>query len=83
MNPISDIGAFRGGRWPLEDFLKAVRLGVEWAIENKAVFDFLAHPSCLVATDPQFQAVELICDLVRATGNRAQIVDLEQIAKSV
>jgi peptidoglycan/xylan/chitin deacetylase (PgdA/CDA1 family) len=83
MNPISDIGAFRGGRWPLEDFLKAVRLGVEWAIEHKAVFDFLAHPSCLVATDPRFQAVELICDLVRTAGNRAQIVDLEQIAKSV
>ncbi len=83
MNPISDIGAFRGGRWPLEDFLKAVRLGVEWAIEHKAVFDFLAHPSCLVATDPRFQAVELICDLVRAAGNRAQIVDLGQIANSV
>ena len=83
MNPISDIGAFRGGRWPLEDFLKAVRLGVEWAIDHKAVFDFLAHPSCLVAADPRFQAVELICDLVRAAGNRAQFVELEQIAKSV
>jgi peptidoglycan/xylan/chitin deacetylase (PgdA/CDA1 family) len=83
MNPISDIGAFRGGRWPLEDFLKAVRLAVEWAIEHKAVFDFLAHPSCLVATDPRFQAVELICDLVRAAGNRAQIVDLDRVARAV
>jgi peptidoglycan/xylan/chitin deacetylase (PgdA/CDA1 family) len=83
MNPISDIGAFRGGRWPLEDFLKAIRLGVEWAIEHKAVFDFLAHPSCLVATDPRFQALELVCDLVKAAGNRAELVDLERIAKSI
>jgi peptidoglycan/xylan/chitin deacetylase (PgdA/CDA1 family) len=83
MSPISDIGAFRGGRWPLEDFLKAIRLGVEWAIEHRAVFDFLAHPSCLVATDPKFQAVELICDLVQSAGTKAEIVDLDAIARSV
>ena len=82
MNPISDIGAFRGGRWPLEDFLKAIRLAVEWTIEHKAVFDFLAHPSCLVATDPKFQAIELICEIVRAAGNKAQIVDLNTIASA-
>ena len=80
MNPISDIGAFRGGRWPLEDFLKAIRVGVEWAIEHKAVYDFLAHPSCLVATDPKFKSLELICDLVAASGNKAEIVDLDRIA---
>jgi hypothetical protein len=28
MSPISDIGAFRGGRWRLEWFLRAIRLGV-------------------------------------------------------
>ncbi len=83
MNPISDIGAFRGGRWPLEDFLKAIRLGVEWAIEHKAVFDFLAHPSCLLATDPKFKSLELICDLVAAAGNKAEIVDLDKIARHV
>jgi peptidoglycan/xylan/chitin deacetylase (PgdA/CDA1 family) len=83
MNPISDIGAFRGGRWPLEDFLKAIRMGVEWAIEHKAVYDFLAHPSCLLATDPKFQAIELICNLVRAAGDKAEIVDLDKIARGV
>jgi peptidoglycan/xylan/chitin deacetylase (PgdA/CDA1 family) len=83
MSPISDIGAFRGGRWPLEEFLSAIRLGVEWAIENHAVYDFLAHPSCLLATDSQFQAVELICDLVRRAGDRARIVSLDTIAQSV
>lgn len=83
MSPISDIGAFRGGRWPLEDFLTAIRLGVEWAIEHRAVFDFLAHPSCLLATDPKFQAVELICDLVRQAGDRARIVGLDEISQSL
>lgn len=81
MSPISDIGAFRNGRWPLEDFLEAIRRGVNWAIENRAVYDFLAHPSCLVAMDPKFRAIELICDLVRAAGDRAAIVDLGTIAR--
>jgi peptidoglycan/xylan/chitin deacetylase (PgdA/CDA1 family) len=83
MNPISDIGAFRGGRWPLEDFLTAVRLGVEWAIEHRAVYDFLGHPSCLLATDPQFRAIDLILDLVQAAGDRAELVDLDAIAQGV
>lgn len=80
MSPISDIGAFRGGRWPLEDFLQAVKLGVTWAIEHGAVFDFLSHPSCLVNTDPRFQAIELICSLVKQAGEKAKIVDLGTIA---
>jgi len=81
MSPISDIGAFRNGRWKLESFLKAIRLGVEFAIDNKAVFDFLGHPSCLYVTDPEFRTIELICDLVKKAGNRAALVDLGTIAK--
>ncbi len=81
MSPISDIGAFRNGRWKLESFLKAIRLGVEWAIENKAVFDFLSHPSVLYVTDPEFKTIDLICDLVKKAGNRAAIVDLGTIAR--
>ena len=80
MSPISDIGAFRNGRWQLSSYLKAVRLGVEWAIEHRAVFDFLAHPSCLNVTDPDFRAIKLICDLVRKAGDRAKVVGLETIA---
>lgn len=80
MSPISDIGAFRNGRWQLDDFLKAIRQGVEWAVENRAVFDFLGHPSCLVAADPSFKTVELICDLVREAGDRAALVDLGTVA---
>src|SRR5262249_4056027 len=35
MSPISDIGAFRNGRWKLEWFLEAIRRGVEWALDNR------------------------------------------------
>jgi hypothetical protein len=81
MSPISDITAFRGGRWKLEWFLKAIRLGVEWAIDHKAAFDFLGHPSCLYVTDPEFKAIDLICDLVKKAGKAAGLVDLATIAQ--
>lgn len=81
MNPVSDINAFRTGRWSLDSFLKAIRLGVEWAIENHAVYDFLAHPSCLLATDPKFEAISLICEIANKAGNRAALVDLDTIAE--
>jgi len=81
MSPISDIGAFRNARWKLDDFLRAIRLGVEWTIENRAVFDFLAHPSVLYPNDPEFKVVELICELVKKAGDRAAIVSLDTIAK--
>jgi peptidoglycan/xylan/chitin deacetylase (PgdA/CDA1 family) len=81
MNPISDVSAMRAGRWKLEPFLDAVRRGVEWAIEHRAVYDFLAHPSCLVVADPELKAIELICSLVRQAGQAAAIVDLGKIAE--
>jgi peptidoglycan/xylan/chitin deacetylase (PgdA/CDA1 family) len=80
MSPISDIGAFRNGRWQLTHFLKAIRLAVEWAIEHRAVFDFLGHPSCLYVTDPEFRTVDLICEMVKQAGDRAALVDLDTIA---
>lgn len=83
MSPISDIGAFRNGRWKLEWFLEAVRRATIWAIENRAVFDFLAHPSCLGVVDPEFRTIDLICDLVAAAGDAARFVNLDQIAATV
>lgn len=83
MSPISDIGAFRTGRWKLDWFLRSIRQCVQWTIENGAVFDFLAHPSCLYVVDPEFRAIELICELVREAGDRAAIVDLNSIAAGV
>lgn len=82
MSPISDIGAFRTGQWKLEWFLTAVRESVEWAIEHQGVFDFLAHPSCMYVVDPEFKAVDLICELVAQAGERAAIVDLDTIARA-
>lgn len=80
MSPISDVGAFRNNYWKLDYFLKAIRMAVEWAIETGGVFDFLAHPSCLVVEDPTFESVKLICDLVKQAGDKAAIVDLGTIA---
>ena len=80
MSPISDIGAFRTGRWKLEGFLRAIRAGVTWAIENRAAFDFLGHPSCLYVTDPQFRTIDLICDLVEQAGSNARLADLDELS---
>ncbi len=81
MSPISDIGAFRTGQWRLEWFLQAIRESLDWAIEHRAVFDFLAHPSCLYVVDPEFKSIELICDRVKKAGDRAMIADLTTIAR--
>jgi Polysaccharide deacetylase len=81
MSAPSDITAFRGGRWRLEWFLEAVRRGVTWAIENRAAYDFLGHPSCLYVTDPKFRTIDMICQLVRAAGDRAEIVNLGTLAQ--
>lgn len=83
MSPISDIGAFRGGRWKLDWFLEAIRRSLDWVVDHGAVFDFLAHPSCLGVVDPEFRSLELICDLVDQAGSRATLVDLDQIAETV
>ncbi len=81
MSPLSDIVAFRGGKWDLDHFLKGVRLGVEWAIENGAVYDYLSHPAVLYVKDPQFRTIEMICEIVKAAGDRAQIVGLDTLAQ--
>jgi peptidoglycan/xylan/chitin deacetylase (PgdA/CDA1 family) len=83
MSPISDIGAFRTGRWRLDWFLTAVHRSLEWCIAKRAVFDFLCHPSCMYVVDPKFRTIELICDLVRRSGERAALVTLDRIAERV
>jgi hypothetical protein len=80
MSPISDISAFRGGRWKLDWFLEALRQGLTWVIDNGAVFDFLSHPSCLYVVDPKFRSVELIVDSVKKAGERARLGNLDDLA---
>ena len=72
-----------GARWPLESFLTGVCAAVTWAIEQRGVFCFLGHPSCLVVTDPAFRTIEMIGDQVRTAGDRAALVDLNTIALAV
>jgi peptidoglycan/xylan/chitin deacetylase (PgdA/CDA1 family) len=83
MSPISDVGAFRNGRWKLDHFLKAIRMCVEWAISQRAVFDFLGHPAVLSAMDPEFRSLKLIGELVKQAGDRAVIVTLDTIAHRI
>jgi hypothetical protein len=80
MSPISDIGAFRNGRWELKHFLEAIRRELDWAIRERAVFDFLSHPSCLGVMDPKFEAIDLICDIVEQSKGAAKLVTLDEIA---
>jgi hypothetical protein len=80
MSPISDIGAFRNGRWKLESFVESTRRSVQQAIQQSSVFDFLAHPACLYVTDPEFRTLDTICEVVASAGDRAEIVDLSTIA---
>lgn len=81
MSPVSDILAFRTGRWKLEWFLESTRRAVNWAIEKRAVFDFLSHPSALGVVDPEFRAIDLICQAVQEARSRAAIVALNAIAE--
>jgi hypothetical protein len=81
MSPVSDVGAFRNGRWQLDSFLAGIRRGVQWAIDHGGAYDFLAHPSCLYVTDPQFRAIEMICELVGKAPERAELVDLNALAR--
>jgi peptidoglycan/xylan/chitin deacetylase (PgdA/CDA1 family) len=83
MSPVSDVNAFRTHYWKLDWFLKAISLAVEEAIRTGGVFDFLAHPSCLVVEDPAFESMKLICSLVKEAGDRAAISDLAAIATRV
>ena len=79
MSPVSDINAFRNGRWPLPKFLDAIRYALDWTIENRAVFDLLVHPSCIGVVDPQFETMKLICSRVEAARDQAELVTLDQV----
>jgi len=81
MSPVSDIGAFRTGRWKVPYFKEAVRLAFDWAVENRAMFDFLAHPSCLGVMDQKFEVIDYICELVEQSDGRAELVTLDAIAE--
>jgi peptidoglycan/xylan/chitin deacetylase (PgdA/CDA1 family) len=82
MSPASDIVSFRAQRWNRENFLRAIRAGLGWCIEHGAMYDFLSHPACLYVTDPKFEAIDLICDMVKQSKNRVTFADLETVART-
>jgi peptidoglycan/xylan/chitin deacetylase (PgdA/CDA1 family) len=81
MSPIGDVGAFRNSSWKMKHFLKSIKLCIDWAIENGGIFDFLCHPSIMYVEDPGFETVKYICDLVKKSNGKAEIVTLGSIAK--
>lgn len=81
MSPVSDVTALRAGKWPLDAFLDATTQALTWTIENRAVFDFLAHPSCLGIEDPEFQAIDRICDLVSDARAAATFATLDEFSR--
>ena len=83
MSPISDVTAFRAHQWKLDQFLEAIQAAISWTIEHRAVFDFLAHPSCLYVKDPEFRTIDLICRLVNESPDKAEFADLNRIADRV
>ena len=78
--------------WWLPIVCLAVILGLSAGLDFESVIfvkeeapdlfrDFLGHPSCLYVTDPEFRAIDLICDLVRKAGDRAALVGLDSLAE--
>jgi peptidoglycan/xylan/chitin deacetylase (PgdA/CDA1 family) len=82
MSPLGDVASFRrkDKKWQLADFLTMIERNVRWAIEHRATFDLLTHPSIMSIEDPEFRAFELICDLVCQSGGRAAITGLDALA---
>jgi len=48
-------------------------------IAKGQVFDFLAHPSCLVVEDPKMESLKLICQLAKDAGDKAELVGLDKV----
>jgi peptidoglycan/xylan/chitin deacetylase (PgdA/CDA1 family) len=85
MSPLGDVASFRRKekKWRLGDFLRMIEADVRWAIEHRAVFDLLTHPSIMLCEDPEFRAYELVGDLAQQSPGRAAIVGLDTIAKLI
>ena len=83
MSPISDVGRVSQRPLAAGGVPGNNPVGSPVGHRRRAVFCFLGHPSCLVATDPSFRTIEMICDLVHSAGDRMPIVDLQSIAQRV
>ena len=82
MNPPSDVGTMRTGRWKLADFRKGVKSSLDWCIERGKVWDLLSHPSAIGVADPNFEVIDMIIDTVKRAGSRARLVSLDTVAQA-
>ena len=80
-SPITDVVALRMCRWSLKSFQKAIRESLNWALENRMVFDFTCHPSVSGVVDPGFETLEMVLEIIQKAGDGAAIVDLGTIAQ--
>lgn len=80
---VGDIAAFRTGRWELSDYLESVRVGLEWAIENRATYCLAAHSSVLAVRDPSFEVFKLVLDSVARARDQAELLMMDEIAARV
>jgi len=83
MSPISDVTAFRTHWWKQSDFLRAIRANVQWTLEHGGVFDFLAHPSCLVVEDPDLEVIRSVCEQVQTSRGQGVICSMDDVASRV
>jgi peptidoglycan/xylan/chitin deacetylase (PgdA/CDA1 family) len=83
MSPVSDIQAFRNGRWNLDDFITILERVIDWTIERGQTFDLLAHPSCIGVVDPEMKTLAMISRKVRDSNGHAVLATLNDIARSV
>jgi polysaccharide deacetylase len=79
-SPITGVVAFRTCRWRLSTFQQAIRGCLQWAIENRAVFDFTCHPSVSGVVDPGFETLGMVLEIIQKAGERVAIVDPETLA---
>jgi peptidoglycan/xylan/chitin deacetylase (PgdA/CDA1 family) len=79
--PITDVNAFRTRQWKLDHYLQSLRRSLQWAIDHRAAFDYMFHPSLMCVEDPRLCAVDLVCEMVQDAGGKASIVGLDAIAR--
>ena len=80
-SPVTDVVTFRACGWSLADFKQIIRECLDWAIDNRAAFDFTCHPSVSNVVDPGFETLEMVLETIRKAGDRVAVVDLGTLAK--
>jgi len=82
-SPMSDVSAFRSLDWTVDEFCQAQEAGIKWAIDHGGIYNWTGHPSIQYVKDPEFRAIEHMCDVVNESGGKAAIVGRDVVAQRV